>query len=153
MDTSQLHFSDNTYSTDPLAMMVAGNAVPFAQWTTRDEPSGTQRAVPYADPTRTLPDYDAALGGAGSDADFLISARLQSRQSWQDGYSAATVVGYYQAGFNNAATGRNWAAQTPPIVTAVGVPPTVFCQRNVVDIRRDIPGRTADDPASLLRAI
>jgi len=149
MDMSQLHFSANTYSTEPASMTVAGKAVSFAQWIAGDEPSGTQQAVPYVDPTRSLSGYDMALGGAGSDADFLTGARLQSQQTWQDSSSAVAVVGYFQVGFNNAVTGHNWAAPTPPIVTAVSVPPTVFTKGTSLIFTVTYLGERPIDPASL----
>ncbi|HWE04303.1 MAG TPA: right-handed parallel beta-helix repeat-containing protein [Tepidisphaeraceae bacterium] len=128
MDMSQLHFADNTYSADAASIMVAGKATSLAQWTGHDEPTVSQQPVSYVDATRTLSVYDAALGGAGSDADFLAGARLQSQQSWRPDCSAAAVVGYFQAGFDGVATGHDWTAPTPPIVTAVGVPPTVVAK-------------------------
>jgi hypothetical protein len=149
MDTSQLHFSDNTYSTDSPSMTVAGKAVSYDQWIAHDEPSGSQQDVTFVDPTRTLSGYDAAIGGTGSDADFLAGARLQSQQTWQDSYSAATVVSYFQAGFDNAVTGHDWTAPTPPIVSAVSVPPTVFARQTLLIFTVTYLGEQPIDLASL----
>jgi hypothetical protein len=47
---NELHFSDNTYSTEPATALIESKDVTISQWLAQDEPTGLQQNVPYVDP-------------------------------------------------------------------------------------------------------
>jgi len=53
----------------------------------------------YPDPASGLPEYDLSVGGAGTVAHFFAQARLNSKVSWVDTWTAAPVCAFFQANF------------------------------------------------------
>jgi hypothetical protein len=64
------------------------------------ETDGSWDAVDYVDPTRTLGDYNATLGGRGSVEAFLAAARTLSRTNWNVALTADAAAAYIREGFN-----------------------------------------------------
>lgn len=128
MDASQLHWLDNTYPTDAAPQLVGSASLSISAWSAKDESGAAQAAVGYVDATRSLANYDAALGGTGDNADFLMLTRQQSQQTWQDALSAGAFIGYMRGGFDVAAAPHDWTAPTPPMVSAVDLPATVMAR-------------------------
>jgi hypothetical protein len=150
VDSAAVQFSDNAYGDGSTSMLVGSSSVTLARWMAQDEKSAAQAALPFIDPARTLSLYDASSGGAGSNADFLAHAADQSQQSWQEPYTAEAVIAYFQGGFDNAASPRDWAAPTPPVVSAVSFPSTVMAKDTALTFT--VTYLDADqpiDPASL----
>ena len=50
---------------------------------------------PFLDPDRTIPGYDAMIGGEGTIASFLEGARTLSRNNWRSEYTAEQVRAYF----------------------------------------------------------
>lgn len=149
LNSSQLHFLDNTYSATASAMTVASKSMSFSQWSQQDETGATQATVPYANPADTLGAYDASLGGVGTDTDFLASARTLSQQNWQTQYTAAGVVAAMQGAYTDTASPQDWTAPTPPIVSAVAMPATVIAKQSSLEFSVTYLGKQAIDLASL----
>jgi hypothetical protein len=61
--------------------------------------TSTGKKVAYPDPQRSVPSYNASLGGASSLTAFLAEARLQSQANWRKDYCAQQVNAYIRAGF------------------------------------------------------
>ena len=149
VDSTQLHWANNDYSVDAPSSLIAQKRVTFSQWSKDNESTGTQTAVAYADPTRTLETYDAAVGGAATAEDFLNNARLQSAQTWQAQYTPASLIWYMRDGFDVAAAPHNWAPPTPPIVSGVVMPPSVLAKDQTLNFTVTYLGDQAINPASL----
>ena len=128
VDTSQLHFTGNTYDPGTPYDAVSGKAISYDSWRRNDESDARQMTVPYIDAARSLAGYDAAAGGAGTIADYLANEMLQSRQTWQGAYDVTSLLWYLRGGFDVAAAPHNWAAPTPPIVGAIVLPATVMAK-------------------------
>jgi hypothetical protein len=64
------------------------------------ETDGSWDSVDYVDPTRTLGDYNATLGGRGSVEAFLAAARTLSRTNWNVALTADAAAAYIREGFN-----------------------------------------------------
>jgi hypothetical protein len=65
------------------------------RWDTVDQ--GTTAG--YPDPTRTLADYNASLGGERSFEAFIEAARSRGLQQWDTRYTAEAINNYIRAGF------------------------------------------------------
>lgn len=78
----------------------AGLYANLAQWKTDSGDTTSDATLQvYADSTRTLGSYNASLGGAGTHAAYVTACRAQSRNSWDDRYTAPAALAYIKAGF------------------------------------------------------
>lgn len=67
----------------------------------------------FADPGRTLARYNAeVLGGAANAVAFITRARQQSRDNWDERYTAAAAVAWVEGGFGLSATGGSGGGDT-----------------------------------------
>lgn len=72
----------------------------LSSWIAATGDSGSMmHQVSYADPSRTIESYHAAIGGPASAEEFLSAARLQGRGSWRPEYTAAAAIAYFRDGF------------------------------------------------------
>lgn len=74
-------------------------ATSWDAWKSLIDPSGTDAEIAYGDPNRDMASYNASLGGPSSIDDFIAELRLQSRQHWNDVYTASAAIEYVRAGF------------------------------------------------------
>ncbi|MDB5171467.1 MAG: hypothetical protein JWN51_240 [Phycisphaerales bacterium] len=149
LDAAQVHWIDNRYSRDTPSLMMGQKKVSFKQWTGADSKGGFSAQAAYVDPARTIESYDAAVGGPALAADFLAHARTQSKQNWQPSYTAASVIGYVRAGFEETgAAPRNWLPPTPPTVTGTSFPGVVLDKDGTLTFTVTYTDDKAIDPAS-----
>ena len=73
---------------------------------------------PFPDPGRSIGSYDATLGGAGTLADFLLAARLQSKGNWNAALMANAVNSYIRAGFGIGSDTTSTSTSTIAFVSA-----------------------------------
>jgi len=103
----ELGFSGNVYrgARSPIWFKVhkeGGRAEPmtFEQWVVRSGETDARAArVEFVDPDRSPATYHGALGKEATLEAFLAEARRQSRSTWRDEYTAASVVQYIREGF------------------------------------------------------
>ncbi|MDQ3014759.1 MAG: fibronectin type III domain-containing protein [bacterium] len=74
-----------------------GTTMLFEDWRSDIEPGIIVTGKNYA--PRTLGQYSSSIGGSGTSDDFLLKARSQSRDSWDDDYTALKANAYIKAGF------------------------------------------------------
>lgn len=65
------------------------------RWQTPTEGDGPN----YADPGRTLADYNQSLGGDSSFEDFMKTVKSRGLQTWDERYTAKSINSYIRAGF------------------------------------------------------
>ncbi|MDZ4773583.1 MAG: hypothetical protein SGI72_10660 [Planctomycetota bacterium] len=74
--------------------------VSFDMWKTSMGDTNSRAEMPqYFEADRTVETYDDRIGGAGTLASFMASARRQSKASWQPEYTAPVVNNWMRAGF------------------------------------------------------
>lgn len=80
---------------------LAGTPGNTAFW--RSQVVGDTTSIPaevtYPDVTRTVVDYQAAIGRTATDAAFFSAIRLQERDTWDAAYMAESINPYFRLGF------------------------------------------------------
>jgi len=98
-----LEFSGNTYySSNPSGtwFLVDDVSLSFSAWQSQAGDTGAQALqVQFVDPNRTTSTYAEILGLNGTHEAFIAEARLQSRTNWRQEFTAAAVITYIRAGF------------------------------------------------------
>jgi len=82
--------------------LVSGVTSTLAQWMlamTPDDTTSVSGRVTFVDSTRTEATYDASIGGSGTRASFIAACRAQSKDTWDDRYTAPAINAYIRAGF------------------------------------------------------
>ena len=112
---SQMQFAGNRYYDPGLGQsswaQLLNTNIGIGAWLAGYDTTGQiLTALPYGDPSRTIATYDAAVGAAGTVADFLAQALLISPTNYRTQYMAPAAAGYVRAGFT--------ADTTAPTATA-----------------------------------
>src|SRR5262249_25474250 len=101
---AQEHWSGNQYYDTALSQsswfLLLNNTISWKQWSRAFDRTAVHLSrVPYADPNRNAPTYDATLGGAGTLARFMATARQLSDTNYRPQYMAQAVIDYVRKGF------------------------------------------------------
>ncbi len=80
-------------------VFMAGRGYDMASWFAGYEPTGLNVRANYVDPERDVRSYSAAIGGSGSNEDFLARARANNRTNFNIVHTASVVNAYIRAGF------------------------------------------------------
>jgi hypothetical protein len=103
VDLSQLSFSSNNYSGSASSKwFVKAGASDYSlnEWKQVAPEADAADAVDnYTDSNRSIGSYNATLDGDGSPEAFLAKARLQSRETWDQNYTAVAANAYVRDGF------------------------------------------------------
>ena len=103
-DRTALSYSGNDYCAAAPSgawFQTDAGAMSLSEWQVyASEPDALLHCHAYTDPTRTVADYQASVGGAPSFADFVQVARQQSKWQWNAAYTAAVVNDYLRRGFD-----------------------------------------------------
>jgi hypothetical protein len=76
----------------------------LAQWKAAfSDTTSVSSAFAYPDDTVSTASYSTAVGGLGTHADFIAKCRAQSKDAWNEAYTAQAVCEYIHAGFGLAA--------------------------------------------------
>lgn len=81
---------------------VASTNYNLATWMTLftpDDTTSTSGHTSYADPSRTVATYNSSIGGAGTIAAFVAACRAQSKDTWDNRYTAPALNTYIREGF------------------------------------------------------
>jgi hypothetical protein len=81
------------------AFIAEGRPYDMKRWRSICGDAFAMKAVSFADPSRSIASYQAGLGGAAGIDGFIDACRAQSRDGWDERYSARTVNAWLQAGF------------------------------------------------------
>ena len=104
-EQSTFVYSGDTYSTGSVssANRINGTRETLSQWISKTGETNAPYQTPaYPDPTRTIETYSSAIGGAGTFADFIATARDMSKSNWNSAYTAAAADAYMWQGFTPA---------------------------------------------------
>lgn len=114
-----------------------GKGFDLQTWFSSYESSGQAVKANYVDPERDVNSYSFALGGAGTNGDFLAKARANSKDNFKAGFTAALANAYIRAGFVDRGDATPaipggyippvselpGGIETPPISPPTNVPP------------------------------
>jgi hypothetical protein len=101
-DMSGFLFTDNSYylkAGGAAAFQVAGANTSWSKWTASTNDTSSISKARFLDPTRSIATYQASLGATASIDAFILACRNQSRDSWDDRYTAEAVNAWLKAGF------------------------------------------------------
>ncbi len=122
-DPTQETVQGNRYYSPGLAQLqwarLDTDPIGIAAWLAAYDTTGSiLSALPYADPTRGVPSYDATQGGPGTLADFVAQAELISPLNYRPQYMADAVVSYVHAGYATDTTAPTATAVAPAVGAA-----------------------------------
>jgi hypothetical protein len=74
----------------------------FAWWTENVEPTAKEAKENYPDPDRTIETYSESVGGGGTQEGIIARCLLQQLTTWDENYTAVSILNYFRAGFGMA---------------------------------------------------